>query len=132
MSGTHPQQTGENEGSGGGDARKQMVELMSLGGRINATHRKISKTAGTAPRMVSDAVRDDLLDAILDFVSKVGRLVGRLRTALIRSSMGVNTQTERDALSVLSRGGVRKHVVVMIWWCTWYCAVVAAGGGGTN
>lgn len=69
MPGPNASQTETNKGSG--DTRKQIVELMSLGGRINATHRKISKTAGTAPRMVSDAIRDDLLDAIVHFVSKV-------------------------------------------------------------
>lgn len=60
---------GNREGTGG--ARKQKVEQASLGGRINATHRKISKTAGTKPRMISDAIRDDLLDAIYHFLSKV-------------------------------------------------------------
>lgn len=63
-------EAGDDEGTG--DTREQkVVELMSLGGRINATHRKISKTAGTAPRMISDAIRDDLLDAVNEFVSKV-------------------------------------------------------------
>ena len=53
------------------DACKQKAELTSLGGRINATHRKICRAAGTAPRMVSDAIRDDLFDAINEFVRKV-------------------------------------------------------------
>lgn len=69
MPGPHAE-AGDDEGTG--DTREQkVVELMSLGGRINATHRKISKTAGTAPRMISDAIRDDLLDAVNEFVSKV-------------------------------------------------------------
>lgn len=59
--------------------KNKKVELTSLGGRINATHRKISKTAGTPPRMISDAVRDDLLDAIDQFVSKVCTAVCRLQ-----------------------------------------------------
>lgn len=63
------QEAGTNEGIG--DTRKQKVEVWSLGGRINATHRKISKAAGTGPRMISDAIRDDLLDGIEQFVSKV-------------------------------------------------------------
>lgn len=71
-------------GVSGGDStpKQKKVELMSLGGRINATHRKISKAAGTAPRMVSDAVRDDLLDAIDEFLSKVCGLWCKCRDLL--------------------------------------------------
>lgn len=52
-----------------------------LGGRMNATYRKISKTAGARPRMISDAIRHDLVDGISQFISRVGRiLVGRTCT----------------------------------------------------
>lgn len=70
-----PNHTEGGNDEGNGDTRKQKVELMSLGGGINATHRQNSRTAGTAaPRMISDAIRDDLLEAINEFVSKVCRL----------------------------------------------------------
>ncbi|CAM9939527.1 unnamed protein product, partial [Ectocarpus sp. 12 AP-2014] len=41
-----------------------------LGGRVTATYRKISKTAGARPRMISDAVRHDLMDGIGQFISQ--------------------------------------------------------------
>ncbi|CAM9717882.1 unnamed protein product, partial [Ectocarpus sp. 13 AM-2016] len=41
-----------------------------LGGRVTATYKKISKTAGARPRMISDAVRHDLMDGIGHFISQ--------------------------------------------------------------
>ncbi|CAM9912568.1 unnamed protein product, partial [Pylaiella littoralis] len=58
----------DDEGGGNAAQEKQKVEMLSLGGRITATHRKISKLAGSRPRMVGDAIRDDMLDCINHFV----------------------------------------------------------------
>lgn len=62
---------GDHEGVGNAAQQKQKVEMLSLGGRTTATHRKISKMAGSRPRMVADAVRNDMLDCINHFVSQV-------------------------------------------------------------
>lgn len=46
-------------------------ELSALGGKVAAKHRKKERTTEEKPRMIGDAIRDDLTDAISAFVTQV-------------------------------------------------------------
>lgn len=46
-------------------------EQSALGGKVAAEHRKRERMTKQKPRMVGDAIRDDLTDAIDAFVSQV-------------------------------------------------------------
>lgn len=46
-------------------------ELSALGGKVAAEHRKKERTTEEKPRMIGDAIRDDLTDAIGAFVTQV-------------------------------------------------------------
>lgn len=48
----------------------EKLKLNALGGKISATHRRLMKS-GERPRLLGDAIRDDLTGGIDEFMSQV-------------------------------------------------------------
>jgi len=63
---------GEAGASAERDQKPPKMTVPSLGGEAaSAKLGSVSRTAGRRPRLVTDAIRDDLVDGINQFVSKV-------------------------------------------------------------
>lgn len=58
-------------------------ELSALGGKVAAEHRKKERTTEEKPRMIGDAIRDDLTDAIRAFVTQVMYYCTTVRTSTL-------------------------------------------------